>query len=35
LAGAPLAGCSVGRGAAALDRTTTPVRFQPGQLMPA
>jgi hypothetical protein len=29
-----MARCSVGRGAAALNRTRTLVRFQPGQLMP-
>ena len=34
-AGAPLAGCSVGRGAAALNRETTLVRVQPGQLAPS
>lgn len=31
---APLAGCSVGRGAIALNNVTTLVRFQPGQLAP-
>ena len=34
-AGAPLAGCSVGRGAMALNHVTTLVRFQPGLLAPS
>ena len=29
-----MAGCSVGRGTAALNRARTLVRFQPGQLAP-